>query len=127
MNDHIKHLYFKARKSGYTAAYALYVARTVDRFDALELIDAVRIVAEPEQESYQDVYGEISAEEADAINQLGCWIVCGQIHDPADGGWITVDSIGMCTGYQQPTSWAENWHVPDLMDSCIRAIQTYAI
>lgn len=86
----------------------------------------VRIRAEAEQENYFDVYGEPdSAEErADIIHQLdtyGLWYVVGERKCPACGQWETVDGVGMCMGYNDPTNPHENVYAYDIMDATLEA------
>lgn len=139
MSKRVVDLYFDARKAGYPAAHALSTAKTVNEFS--ERGD-VRIEMFPEFDGYFDVHGEpdgyvdgygrrVSAEEErkqieESIENLGCWIVAGQIlvdeDNPDDEkAWETIDSVGMNTGYSNPCSWRENWYVPDLMDAVLRA------
>lgn len=83
----------------------------------------MRIVAEPEQENYFDVYGEPDDEKDRAemetlLERYGCWVVFAQIALP-NGCWETVDSVGMNTGYADPTDPFENCYVPQMMRAAL--------
>jgi len=97
----------------------------IDTFRNLERHGFVRLRAEPEQESYFDVFGEPdSAEErqeiVDSINLHGCWWVVSEFRGD-DGRWHRADSIGMCAGYQNVLDPEENDYVCDLMASAVNA------
>lgn len=107
------------------AACALQSARTLAQWRELENGGLVRLKAEPEQENYFDVYGEPeTAKERKAIEQQldrdGCWIVIAEYFDGTH--WQQADSIGMCSGYSNPTDPFQNDYVTDLMRSAIKAI-----
>lgn len=143
MNAHVRNRYAQARRAGYPPADALRTARIVDAFEDMENAGMVRIIAEPEQESYFDVYGEpegyvnehgrrVSAEEQRAeivrtLEQDGCWYVAAQVQCSECEEWRTVDGIGMNTGYGDPTDWRVNWYVPDLMSAALNEIVETAV
>jgi len=94
-------------------------------FRALESKRLVRICAEPETESYFSVFGEPdSAQERqqmlDTIENLGCWCVVSEFY--ADGAWHHSDSVGFCTGYENPLKPEENFYVVDLMRAAIDSL-----
>lgn len=136
--------YRKARKLGYSPRAAGSIARTIsawDKFDygANDDRTLVRMVAEPENESYFNVYGEpdgytdvhgrrISAEQerANIICQIdlnGCWYVKAQWRPDADSDWEDADGdCGMCI-YEDPTSIFENCYVEYMMRSAVKALR----
>ena len=130
----VERLYFRARKSGYSAAESHRAAKIVQAFEER---DDVRIVCEPEQADYFSVYGEpegylgvngrrISAEQErkdleDQLDRLGCWIVVAEVRCPHCGTWKSVDSVGMNTGYADPCDWLQNVYVPDPINAALQA------
>lgn len=107
------------------AKCALDNARTVLAFQEYEDAGLVKIEAEPEQESYFDVFGEPeSGHERKAtiamLERDGCWCVISKYWDGSQ--WQLADSIGMCAGYSDPTDPLQNCYVPDLMRSAIDSI-----
>lgn len=137
MNANIEKLYAKFRKAGESASRALYAAKILNKWNDLESDGLVRIRAEAEQESYVDVYGKTEAytdmngrrvTEEEALKELyailerdGCWVVFTEYMDGEE--WERADSVGMCTGYSDPTSPFQNCYVPDLMSAAIEAIE----
>lgn len=110
------------------AVCALRDARTVAEFEELESQGLVRIKAEPEQESYFDVYGEPDNEKErkateDYLERWGCWAVFSEYFDGDD--WQHADCIGMCV-YADPMSPVENDYVPELMRAAIQAYKETA-
>jgi hypothetical protein len=101
---------------GESAKWALRDARTIVQFNDN---DNVRIVAEPEEEDYFSAYGRESPEQdkrtEEIIERFGCWYVKGEYKCPICGNWETADGIGMCTGYNDPTSPYQNEYVPGIM------------
>jgi hypothetical protein len=96
-------------------------------FARLEAQDKVRIIAEPEIESYFDVYGQCETrkdrEQLDrVINDWGCWRVVSQYRADVDADWEDADSVGMCI-YRNPCDPDENCHVDGLMSSAIDAME----
>lgn len=134
-NRHVARLYRRFRAAGYTAAESYRSACTVYQFRNVEFNGSMpkdgdlRIIAEPAQENYFDVYGEpegytniygrrVTAEQerqeiVDSIERNGLWTVCCEMWDGDD--WEVVDSVGMNCGYNDPTDPVENCYVPDLM------------
>jgi hypothetical protein len=138
----IKSYYDRCRREGgYDAAAALRAAKIWRRFDELESAGLVRMRAEDEQENWFDVFGEpeaftdihgrrVTAEQAreqiaDSIARNGNYWIVAEYRD-SDGQWEQADSIGMCSGYENPLSPLENWYVPDLMDSALDAVAEVA-
>lgn len=112
--------YQRARKAGYDPRNALYVARTIRRWDAMD--NDVRIVAYPEEESYFAVYGKEDTPERQKemeriLDSLGCWYVVGEIKNPDTDEWENIDGVGMCAGYEQPCDPYENAYVADIMNA----------
>lgn len=132
----LQQIYGTFRKAGFLASQALHSAKAVIDWEPLEDAGLVRLRAEPEQESYFDVYGElegyegangrrVSAEQErkeliDTIDRDGCWCIVAEYFDGQK--WRHADSIGMCTGYKNPLSPVENAYVSDLMRSTISQI-----
>jgi hypothetical protein len=84
-----------------------------------QLNENARIIVEPEQESYFDVYGEPDTPEdradiCDLIDRDGLWWYAAQRKCPHCGAWETVDSIGMIIGDIKPTG-----HLEDLESSVL--------
>lgn len=133
--DKIKSLYLKFRASREAASHAFYSAKTLTQWQEMEAEGLVRIGADHERENYFDVYGEpeayvdgfgrrVSAAQArkeleEILERDGCYTVFTEYLK--DGEWVMADSIGMNTGYKNPTSPFENCYVPDLMRSAIDA------
>jgi hypothetical protein len=95
--------------------------QAIATFRELESQGAVRIIAEPEQENYFDVYGEPddpqARDEIEAnLEDWGCWVVHTEYFDGQ--AWQWADSIGMCV-YHNPIDPKENDYVPDLMRSAV--------
>ncbi len=125
--------YADFRKIGYTAERALANAKTLAKFRDYEEngweARGIRLRAEQETESYFDVYGKPdSTQERDRLidifDRLGVWCVISEIYNEDSGKWEHVDSIGMCTGYENPTSPFENDYVIDLMDAAVKAYES---
>jgi hypothetical protein len=124
----IRDLYAKIRRDpvsmlvGRDAEMALRAARIITRFEDLKRAGLVRISAEPQDESYFDVYGEPDTEKErkaieESIERDGLWHVFTEYQDES-GEWQTADSIGMCI-YRDPCSPFENCYVVDLMDEAV--------
>lgn len=125
------------------SACALSHAKLLGEWHKAESAGLVRLRSEEEQESYFDGFGEpeaytdahgrrVSAEQArkelcELIDAKGCWCVISEYWDGEE--WQQADSIGMCTGYDDPESPFENCYVPDLMRSALDAVNApvYAI
>jgi len=130
MNKQTSKVYQQFRSAGFTAKDSLSNAKTLIDFQQAESAGLVRIIAEPEQESYFAVFGEpegyegrngkrVSAEqerkELEAqLDDLGCWCVQAEVKD-AQGEWQQVESVGMCSGYQDPCSPFENCYAIGFM------------
>jgi hypothetical protein len=102
----------------------------ISEFRILESQGLVRLRALPETESYFDVYGEPdSAQERqqiiDQIERTGCWCVISEFF--ADGRWHWCDSVGFCTGYENPMNPKENDYVLDLMRLAVRAAESNSV
>jgi hypothetical protein len=103
-------------------------ARTIARFRELESTGLVRLLVEPEQENYFNVYGvpddprELASMEA-SLERDGCWWTCTEYRtDPDDeADWEHADSCGMHTGYRDPGSPFENCYVVDEMATAVEA------
>lgn len=132
MDRNVKRWWDRIRKAGGASCIVgesakgdLEAARIIARFEDLEAAGYVRIVAEPHEESYWDVYGEPGSErEREETNRLleswGCWYVYSEYrlsmlrtHVP-ENEWHHADGVGMCV-YRNPTSPLENCYVVDLM------------
>ena len=140
MNDELLKEYRKFRGVGYRPGSALYGARAVLAFAELEADDRAEINADAEQSGYFDVYGDPEGYEdaygrwhspeqerdeiIEMIDRTGCWVV----YVTLDGE--TLDSVGMCAGYDDPTDALQNCYVPDLMMAAVeraRDAQGYAL
>lgn len=131
------HYYSELRRAGYNAQDALRGAKTWDAFTDAEGAGLVRLRAEPEQESYFDVYGEpegftalngrrVSAKEerddiAKLIDTVGCWWIVAEWQD-AEGFWHASDSVGMNI-HHNPLDPRDNCYVLDLMRSAVDALE----
>lgn len=103
------------------AACALGSARTLIAWQAAENAGRVRLRAEPEMESYADVYGREEYERSkEFIERNGCYCVVSEYLAP-DGKWTHADSIGMCV-YEDPCDPFENIYVPDLMGAALKQL-----
>lgn len=134
--------YKQFRLAGYTPACAFRAARMMARFAKLESAGLVRLYAEPEQEDYFSVFGEpdgydgangkrVSAgqerkEIEDTLERLGNWVVVTEWRGSEDSEWSSADSVGMCTGYNDPCSPLDNCYVPDLCAEAVRQAQAHA-
>lgn len=131
--------YESFRRAGYPASHAHHAAKALAEFSALERQGLVRLIAEPEQENYFDVYGEPEGytdvngrwhspeqerqELCESLDRLGCWYISAEWRerDDDDCEWQLADAVGMNAGYSDPLSPLENWYVPDLMRSAVKA------
>lgn len=111
---------------GESALWALRDAKALQTFRTLEGQGLVRIKAEPEMESYFDVFGE--PEDAKGreqiiatIERLGCWWVCVEYFSPESEEWEHASSIGMCI-YADPTDPFENCYVAGMMSEAIEKL-----
>ena len=133
MNSWIKSYYRELRADGVGASHALHAAKTIDRFHDLENERLVRIIAEPDETPYDpgdclDGMSERSISNFwDMINDRGVWGVISEFRISPESPWQQADSVWSCAGYNNPTSYRENWYVPDLMHSAIQALETYDI
>jgi hypothetical protein len=112
------------------------MAVIAERFADAEDGGKVRLRAEPEQESYFDVYGEpegytgihgkrVSAEDAhkelaEILDRDGAWVVIAE-YRIGDDEWEHADSVGMCS-YADPLDPVQNCYVADLMQSALDAL-----
>lgn len=108
---------------GYCAAQAWRNANILEQWEKALDNDQVRIIAREECENYFDVYGIPDSEkERKAIERElelhGCWFVTTEYRDE-NGDWQHADSIGMNTGYSDPTDPFQNCYVPGLMRSAL--------
>ncbi len=120
--------YNRFRKLGYGASLAWENAKIVDRFER-ESDDGrgrVRIVADPEEDSYFDVFGKPDTDKerdaiAEAIDRYGCWYVHTDTRCPACDSWTIQDGVGMNI-HADPTSPFENPYVVDMMSAALAAL-----
>ena len=116
--------YRKFRAIGERAEHALRSAKILVAFRNLEEKGKARIVAEPEDDNYFDVFGEPETQkERDEICRIierdSIWYVKAEkLCCKKCGTFETKDGIGMCI-YNDPTSPYENSYVIDLMASCL--------
>lgn len=112
------------------------IAKTLEAWEPLEDAGLVRLTAEPEEESYFDVFGDpegytrldgkrVTAVEAKqaleaSIERDGCWYVMSEYWNGAE--WVNADSIGMCAGYANPMDPFQNCYVVDLMRAAIERV-----
>jgi hypothetical protein len=138
-----QHTYQRMRQAGYSAKDALRNAKIVAEWQQAEADGLVRLLAEPEEECYYDVFGEPEAytdvngrrvSEAQARAKLdrlielhGVWIVIAEYRTSEDDAWQRADSIGMNAGYRNPLDPVQNAYVPDLMQSALRALEAQAL
>lgn len=140
MNTTTAGLYGEARKAGYNPPQALRAAKIVAEFQSR---DDIEIIAVAEQESPFDVYGEpegykdadgryhTSGEERKELiriyDSLGVWcvqaVVVKRCPECGHEDRKTVDCVGMCTGYENPCDWRQNWYVVDLMAAALDAVK----
>lgn len=139
-------MYHKCRKHkpfmlvGRDAECSLSAARTILRFQELESEGLVRMRAEPEEESYRDVFGDPepgernghprTQEDADKeldeiLERDGCWWTVAEWRKDDDSEWEQADSCGMHTGYSDPLDPFENCYVVQEMQSAIDALEKY--
>lgn len=139
-------LYHKCRRDkpfmlvGRDAECSLSAARTILRFRELESEGLVRMRAEPEEESYRDVFGdpepwdrnghprtqkEADEELDEILDRLGCWWTVAEWRKDEDSEWEQADSCGMHTGYEDPIDPFENCYVVQEMQSAIDAIEEH--
>jgi hypothetical protein len=134
-------MYTSLRNTGHNAKDALYIAKTVNRWQQFESDGLVRLRAEPEQESYISVYGKpdayvthqgkrVSEEQAykelcELLERDGCWYCLSEYWDGEQ--WQHADSVGMNTGYNNPLDPKQNCYVPDLMQAAMDAVENLAI
>ena len=158
MNPKLIQLYHECRRwkpfmlSGRDAECSLSSARTLFRFRELEARGLVRMRAEPEDESYFDVFGEpegyinkqghwVSAEkereeQLENFEAKGVWVTfsefwCGDLDEDgnpeclyADGhNSETADSCGMHTGYNDPLDPFENCYVIGEMAEAVERME----
>lgn len=107
------------------AACALRSARTLEEWRKAESAGLVRLLASPEQESYESVFGKESFEQdRECIERHGCWWVTSEVNHGTEAtgdDWQHADSIGMCV-YANPLDPFENSYVIDLMQAALDQI-----
>lgn len=139
MTPSITKLYHRFRPVTHTAKEALANAKTVARFHELESDGLVRLRCEPEHENYFDVYGEpeayvgangrrVSAKQAlkeleDLLERDGVWWMTSEWFDGEE--WQHADSIGMLSGYKDPTCPFQNCYVVDHMAEAIKQVENH--
>jgi hypothetical protein len=94
----------------------------ISEFRSLESNGLVRLRAEEETESYFSVYGKPESEKErqemlETLERTGCWCVISEFY--YNGAWHFSDSVGLCTGYENPLDPEENTYVVDLMRAAI--------
>jgi hypothetical protein len=122
----IQHYYKRLRESGMGAAHSHDGAKAWREFSRLENLGLVRLIAEDEQESYFDVYGEPDDEKereqiARAIETYGNYCIHSEYRQHESAEWEWCDSVGMCAGYKNVLDPCENWYVIDLMSAAVQA------
>lgn len=130
MSTEVIELYRRFRQDtggivGESAKWALIHAKTVAEFRAMESAGYVRMRAEAEEENYFDVYGREGNEKdqkrlEEILERDGAWYVHSQAF--VGGRWVTVDGVGMCAGYSDPTSPFENCYVPEMMRAALEMV-----
>jgi hypothetical protein len=141
-------MYHKFRKhkpfmlSGRDAECSLSSARTILRFRELESEDLVRMRAEPEEESYLDVYGDDELRHAERnghpipydqarkeliemLDRDGVWWTVAEWRASEDDEWEQADSCGMHAGYKDVLDPFQNCYVIDEMQSAIDALEKH--
>lgn len=117
--------------TGNQAAFALRAAKTLRGWRELESAGKVRLIQEPEQENYFDVYGEPDTEQekeaiVEALDRNGCYWIATEYQQTCSCGeteqWEQADSVGMCV-YDDPTDPFENCYVIQLMESAIEKVR----
>lgn len=123
---------------GEDAKVSLRTAKTILRFRQLEADGLVRLRAEPEQESYFDVFEPegytnaeghwVTADQArkeicEVLDRDGVWWTCSEWFDGEE--WQQADSCGMHTGYKNPLNPFENCYIVGHMASAIDALESH--
>jgi hypothetical protein len=106
------------------------MARIIERWEEAESAGLVRLTAEPEQDSYFDVFGQPDTEKEKraiiaSIERNGNYCIMSEVNVGSEASgdkWEVIDSIGQCAGYNDPLSPFENYYVPDLMEAALDAI-----
>lgn len=133
MTTTLRREYTRFRQGGGTAKGALYCAKTVVAWREMEQAGLVRVKAEPEQESYFDVYGEpegyegangrrVTAEQErkeliESFERDGLWFVTSEYFDGRT--WCQADSIGMIDLPNPLCPYASGGYVTDLMQAAL--------
>ncbi len=129
LSRNARSLYFRFRSSGESALWSLRHARAMETFQRLEDRGRARIIAQPEEENYFDVFGRenISArEDAEIARQIevgGCWVTIAQVKCSSCGAWQTVNSCGMHVGYDDVLSPFDNPYVADHMLAIVDSVK----
>ena len=126
--------YRRLRRFGWKPAQAWRAAETMVQFERAEDAGLVRLLVEPEHESYFDVYGEPdgyvdqygrrhSAEDErreiiELIESEGCWYVASEVLCPCCHQWTIVEGVGMIIA-DLPQDPARNVYAPELMRSAL--------
>ena len=143
MTNELLKLYARARREkpfmrvGFDAADSLKAARTILEFKRAEADGLVRMRAEPEQESYFDVYGDEELRHAERnghsiphdqarkelcelLDRYGVWWTVAEWFDGEE--WQQAESCGMHAGYKDPLDPFENCYVVQEMQSALDAL-----
>ena len=126
-------LYRQFRKSspfmlvGENATQALNAARVIKRWQELEASGDVAISKQFDHDSdasfydYWEHLSERTREQLKADYSADCWVVQTVVIDEF-GTETVVDSIGGCSGYDDPCSPFENCYVVGMMETAIKHI-----
>jgi hypothetical protein len=135
MDKRLLRMYRKVREAspvmlvGSNATCCLGIARTILQWETLEAAGFVRIVVEDDQEpdfSYLDTWEHVSERTKEQLREE--WadntvvVQCEYRLNESDR-WTVGDSIGGCTGYDDPESPFDNCYVSDLMAGTIKALR----
>lgn len=125
------------RRGGYCPRHAIRAARTVHAFRNMEQLGLARIIARPDDDDIFDTFDlnghvdefgryvsadEERAELAELVERTGAWIVASEVRTFDAEEWETIDCVGGCTGYDDPTDPVQNSYVTDLMAAAISHI-----
>ncbi len=135
MNAQLIKLYAQFRHNmpfvlvGSNAKLALDSAKTLLAFREAESKGLVRMLAEPEDESYFQVYGypdtKKEREEMERIIERdGCWRSASEWFD--GDSWNHADSCGMHTGYSDPLDPFENGYIIQEMQAALDALAAHS-
>jgi len=114
---------------GHNAELALESAKILDRWEQMEADGLVKIEAVYDDDpdpSFYDTWEHLSERSKEQLKQRyceDCYIVQTYYRADAEFDWQWADSIGGCSGYNDPTSPFENCYVIDLMESAINQLE----